>query len=33
VFVECVTAHLGARDTSQIFPGHTAAAKLGLIAT
>jgi uncharacterized protein (DUF1501 family) len=31
VFAECVTSHLGARDISKIFPGHTYTQKLGLI--
>ena len=31
VFAECVTSHLGARDISQIFPGHKYGAKLGFI--
>jgi uncharacterized protein (DUF1501 family) len=33
VFSELVTAHLGARDTSRIFPGHRATERLGLIGT
>jgi len=33
VFAECVTGHLGARDISQVFPGHTYAKKLGFIKT
>ena len=31
VFNECVTAHLGAKDTSKIFPGFTAGTPLGFI--
>jgi len=31
VFTECVTAHLGAKDTSKIFPGFTKSANLGFI--
>jgi uncharacterized protein (DUF1501 family) len=31
VFAECVTSHLGATDTSRIFPGHTYAKALGVI--
>jgi uncharacterized protein (DUF1501 family) len=31
VFNECVTAHLGAKDTTKIFPGFTAGAPLGFI--
>ncbi len=33
VFAECVTTHLGARDISQVFPGHTYAKPLGFIRT
>jgi uncharacterized protein (DUF1501 family) len=31
VFVECLTGHMAARDVSKVFPGHKAAAPLGLI--
>lgn len=31
VFSELVTAHLGARDISRIFPGHQATRTLGLV--
>jgi uncharacterized protein (DUF1501 family) len=31
VFAECVTSHLGAKDISQVFPGHKYAPKLGFI--
>lgn len=30
VFAECVSAHLGAKDVSPIFPGFTPSARLGL---
>jgi uncharacterized protein (DUF1501 family) len=33
VFAECVTGHLGARDISQVFPGHEYAKPLGFIRT
>jgi hypothetical protein len=31
VFAECVTSHLGAKDISKIFQGHTYGQKLGFI--
>jgi len=31
VFAECVTAHLGAKDISTIFPGYSYKEKVGLI--
>jgi uncharacterized protein (DUF1501 family) len=33
VFAECVTSHLGARDISKVFPGHTFGQPLGFIRT
>jgi uncharacterized protein (DUF1501 family) len=33
VFSECVTAHLGAKDISQVFPGFMHTNKLGFIRT
>ncbi len=33
VFGEIVTAHLGAKDISQIFPGHEYKTKLGFVRT
>jgi len=33
VFAECVTSHLGARDISQIFPGHKYGKPMGFIRT
>jgi len=33
VFSECVTSHLGAKDTSRIFPGFNSKTKLGFIRT
>ena len=31
VFTECLSGHMAARDVSRVFPGHKAAAPLGLI--
>jgi uncharacterized protein (DUF1501 family) len=31
VFAECLTAHLGARDISDVFPGHQYKQKLGFL--
>jgi uncharacterized protein (DUF1501 family) len=33
VFAECVTSHLGAKDISQVFPGHKYAKPMGFIRT
>jgi uncharacterized protein (DUF1501 family) len=33
VFAEVLTTHMGAKDLSSVFPGHSAKASIGLLRT